>query len=82
MKIRYYQNIDGWRWFGFTLAMLSVFILSSANISTQWIGWLLSCVSCSIWIYMGFKDKDIPRGLMECAYLLLSLRAVYNWISH
>lgn len=81
MKIRYYQKIDGWRWLGFVLAMISVFILSSANISTQWIGWTLSCVSCSLWVYFGVKDKDIPRALMELVYLLLSMRAVFNWLT-
>ena len=34
MKIRYYKNINGWRWLGFFIAMASVSILSSANIST------------------------------------------------
>jgi len=80
MKIRYYQNITGWRWIGFVLAILSVYILSSANISTQWIGWLIGCVSCSIWVFMGIKDRDIPRTLMELCYLILGLRAVYNWL--
>jgi hypothetical protein len=46
MKIRYYQHINGARWIGFGLAMMSVFILSSANIATQWVGWSLSVVSC------------------------------------
>jgi hypothetical protein len=81
MKIRYYKDINGARWIGFGLAMLSVYILSSANISTQWIGWSLSVVSCSMWIYFGIKDKDWPRALMELSYLILSMRAVFNWLS-
>jgi len=81
MKIRYYQKINGWRWLGFILAMISVYILSSANISTQWIGWSLSCISCSLWVYFGIKDKDVPRALMELVYLILSMRAVFNWLS-
>jgi len=81
MKIRYYQKLDKGRWAGFILAMLSVYILSSANISTQWVGWTLSCISCSLWIYFGLKDKDWPRALMEVSYLLLSMRAVFNWLS-
>jgi hypothetical protein len=81
MKIRYYKRIDGWRWTGFSLAILSVFILSGANVNTQWIGWALSCVSCSIWVYMGYKDKDIPRTLMEVVYLALGMRAVWNWLT-
>jgi hypothetical protein len=81
MKIRYYQKIDGWRWTGFILAMISAFILSNANVETQWIGWSVACVSCGIWIYMGVKDKDTPRALMEAMYLLLALRAIWNWLS-
>ena len=81
MKIRYYKDINGYRWIGFFLAMASVWILSSANVSTQWVGWTLSCISCSIWVYFGIKDKDIPRALMELSYLILSMRAVFNWLT-
>ena len=80
MKIRYYKNINGWRWLGFFIAMASVSILSSANISTQWVGWSLSVVACVMWGYFGLKDKDWPRALMELMYLILSMRAVYNWL--
>ena len=58
MKIRYYQRIDGWRWVGFLLAIIGAFILSNANVNTQWMGWAVACCSCSIWIYMGIKDGD------------------------
>tara|TARA_B100000424_G_C22770770_1_gene415054 strand:+ start:312 stop:557 length:246 start_codon:yes stop_codon:yes gene_type:complete len=81
MKIRYYTGIDGWRWLGFVLAMFGAFILSNADTSTQWIGWAIASCSCSIWIYMGIKDRDIPRALMELMYLLLAIRAIYNWVS-
>jgi len=80
MKIRYYKKIDQWRWIGFVLAMSSIFILSGADVSTQWIGWAIACCSCSIWICMGIKDKDVPRTLMEVMYFLLGLRAVWNWM--
>lgn len=80
MKIRFYKNIDGLRWIGFLVAMIGTFILSSANVETQWIGWAMGLVSCSIWVYFGWKDKDTPRTLMELMYLLLSMRAVYNWL--
>ena len=60
--------------------MISIFILSDADVATQWIGWGIACFSCSIWIYMGIKDKDVPRTLMEVMYFLLGLRAVWNWI--
>jgi hypothetical protein len=26
------------------------------------------------------KDKDWPRALMEFMYLILSMRATYNWL--
>lgn len=81
MKIRYYQNINGWRWLGFFVAIASVSILSSANISTQWVGWSLSVIACVMWVYFGLKDRDWPRALMELMYLILSMRAVYNWIT-
>ena len=80
MKIRYYHKIDGWRWLGFILAMIGAFILSSGDPNRQWMGWAIATVSCSIWIYMGIKDGDIPRALMEAMYLLLALRAIWNWL--
>ena len=80
MKIRFYQNLNGARWVGFLIAIISCFILSNANVETQWIGWAIGCVSCSMWVYFGFKDKDTPRALMEVMYLLISMRALYNWI--
>jgi hypothetical protein len=69
MKIRYYQKIDGWRWLGFILAMIGAFILSNANVETQWMGWAIATVSCSIWIYMGIKDRDTPRALRDVSHL-------------
>lgn len=80
MKIRYYQNINGWRWLGFILAMISAFLLSGGNPSVQWMGWAVATVSCSMWIYFGVKDGDTPRALMEGMYLLLAIRGVYNWV--
>ena len=60
--------------------MVGAFILSGGDPSVQWVGWLIATFSCSIWIYMGIKDKDLPRALMELMYLLLALRGIYNWI--
>ncbi len=74
----FYKN--KYRWLGFTFAIISVFILSSANVTTQWIGWTLSVIACMMWVYFGYKDKDWPRALMEFMYLILSMRAVYNWL--
>ena len=79
-EIRYYKKIDGWRWLGFILAMTGAWVLSNANPDTQWLGWAIAVSSCSIWVYMGWKDKDVPRALMEFMYLLLALRAIYNWV--
>ena len=70
MKIRYYKDLSGLRWIGFALAMIGAFILSNANVDTQWMGWVVALFSCSIWIYMGYKDRDVPRALMELMYLL------------
>jgi drug/metabolite transporter (DMT)-like permease len=80
MKIRYYQKIDGWRWIGFILAMVGAFILSSGDPDKQWMGWAVAIFSCSIWIYMGIKDKDTPRALMELMYMLLAIRGIWNWL--
>ena len=79
-SIRYFDGAVPERWLGFALAVASVWILSSANISTQWIGWLLSVIACVMWVYFGYKDKDWPRALMELMYLILSMRAMYNWL--
>ena len=79
MKIRFYEKLDGFRWLGFILAMISAFILSSGNEELQWLGWAVALFSCSIWVYMGYKDKDVPRALMELMYLCLAIRGVWNW---
>ncbi len=81
MKMKYFlkvRNKD--RWLGFCLAVASVYVLSEANISTQWIGWLLSVIACFMWVWFGYRDKDYPRALMELMYLILSMRAMYNWL--
>lgn len=80
MKIRFYKNLTELRWIGFALAMISAFLLSGGNPDIQWIGWGIACFSCSIWLYMGYKDGDIPRALMELMYLLLAIRGVIMWI--
>ena len=80
MKIRYYKDIDGWRWTGFLLAMIGAFILTGGDPNTQWLGWAVGMFSCSIWIYMGYKDRDVPRALMEIMYLCLSIRGIINWL--
>ena len=76
--IRFWQNKG--RWLGLGIAVASVYILSEANVSTQWIGWFLSVIACFMWVYFGWRDKDYPRALMELMYLILSMRAMYNWL--
>ena len=68
------------RWVGLAIAISSVYILSEANINTQWIGWFLSIIACMMWVWFGWRDKDYPRALMELMYLILSMRAMYNWL--
>jgi len=80
VKIRFYKNLTELRWIGFALAMVSAFLLSGGNPNIQWIGWGIACFSCSIWLYMGYKDGDIPRALMELMYLLLAIRGVIMWM--
>lgn len=80
MKIRFYKNLTELRWIGFTLAMVSAFLLSGGNPNIQWVGWGIACFSCSIWLYMGYKDGDTPRALMELMYLLLAIRGVIMWV--
>ena len=48
---RFFKN--KFRWFGLILAVTSVAILSSANISTQWVGWSLSVAACVMWVWFG-----------------------------
>ena len=83
MKIRYYHVAKN-RWWGFAIAMASIFILSDVrwfyNSIAQVIGWSFASISCGFWVYIGMNDKDIPRTLMELMYFVLALRAVYNWL--
>jgi len=69
------------RWLGLAIAISSVYILSEANVNTQWIGWFLSIIACIMWVWFGYRDKDYPRALMELMYLLLSMRAMFNWLA-
>jgi len=69
------------RWLGLAIAISSVYILSEANVDTQWIGWFLSIIACIMWVWFGYRDKDYPRALMELMYLLLSMRAMFNWLA-
>ena len=62
MKMKYFlkvRNKD--RWLGFCLAVASslMFYLEFPNISTQWIGWLLSVIACFMWCGLGIEIKTI-----------------------
>jgi drug/metabolite transporter (DMT)-like permease len=80
MKKRFYHIKNKDRWLGLAIAVSSVYILSEANVDTQWLGWLLSVIACFMWVWFGYRDKDYPRALMELMYLILSMRAMYNWL--
>ena len=67
------------RWIGFVLAVLGVYLLSTANPSIQHWGWLLSEISCAIWVYAGIRDRDIARTCMEICYTFLAIRGRINW---
>ena len=67
------------RWIGFILAVLAVYLRSTANPSIQHWGWLLSAISCAIWGYAGARDGDIARTLMEICYTILAIRGILNW---
>ena len=62
MKKRFLTIKNKDRWLGLAIAVSSVYILSEANIATQWIGWLLSVIACVMWVYFGYRDKDYPRA--------------------
>ena len=77
-------ELTNFRWLGFFLAMLGVYLLSDGdyfcNPIVQSIGWGSACLSAFFWVIMGIRDKDIPRTLMELVYMILALRAIINWI--
>ncbi len=75
------ENNDYWRWLGFLLAVFGAYVLGNAEVNSQWLGWSICTVSCLIWIFMGIKDRDIPRTLMEIMYFIIGLRAIVNWLN-
>jgi hypothetical protein len=85
MKIRYYKELSNYRWIGFFIAMISIYILSDGdyfgNSIIQSIGWGSACLSTAFWVFIGMRDGDIPRTLMELVYFGLSVRAVVNWLA-
>ena len=75
------KKTNFWRWFGFILAVIGAYILGNAQVLSQWMGWTICSISCLIWIFMGIKDRDIPRTLMEVMYFIIGIRAIINWIN-
>ena len=75
------KNNDYWRWLGFLLAVFGAYVLGNAEVNSQWLGWSICTVSCLIWVFMGIKDRDIPRTLMEIMYFIIGLRAIVNWLN-
>jgi len=68
------------RWIAFVGAVSSLLLLTSGNVSIQWIGWTVSSISCLAWIWFAKKDKDVPRMLMEICYFIAGIWGIYNWI--
>ena len=75
------KKTNYWSWFGFILAVIGAYILGNAQVLSQWIGWTICSISCLIWIFMGIKDRDVPRTLMEVMYFIIGIRAIINWIN-
>ena len=73
------KDIKWWRWIGFFLAVLGAYILGTAKIDSQWIGWTICSLSCINWIFKAVTDKDLPRTLMEVMYLVLAIRGIIEW---
>ena len=77
-------ELTNFRWLGFFLAMLGVYLLSDGdyfgNPMVQSIGWGSACLSALFWVIMGVKDKDVPRMLMEICYFIAGIWGIYNWI--
>ncbi|NBP55538.1 hypothetical protein EBU71_03170 [bacterium] len=70
------------RWVAAISGLTACIILSEATIATQWIGWVVSLLSCSLWFYAASADKDTPRIFMNLLYIFLCIRAIFNWIMH
>lgn len=69
-----------YRWVAFLGAVSSLVLLTSGVVSIQWLGWLISSISCLAWIYFARQDRDTPRMLMEMCYFIASLIGVINWL--
>ena len=71
-----------YRWIAFIIAFMSVYILTRPNVDWQWFGWVLSAVSCIVWIIVALKQEDTPRCLMEVMYFVMAVWGVVNWYGY
>ncbi len=67
------------RWFAFAFTMLGTWLLTNTNTEYFSLGWGISAISTLAWAYFAYKDKDIPRGLMELCFVILCIRGVINF---
>ena len=62
------------RWLAFVATLIGTYILTTTNTEYQWIGWFISFLSTSMWVYCAYKDGDIPRCTMEACFIFLCLK--------
>ena len=67
------------RWIALILCLIGTWLLTNTNISLFSVGWTLSGLSTVMWCYIGIRDKDLPRALMEMFFVILCIRGVINF---
>ena len=67
------------RWLAFGATLIGTYILTTTNTEYQWIGWFISFLSTSMWVYCAYKDGDIPRCTMEACFMFLCLKGTISW---
>ena len=67
------------RWIAFAATMLGTWILTNTNVNLFALGCFISAITTIMWAYFAFKDKDIPRALMEICFVFLCFRGVINF---
>ena len=67
------------RWFALILCLVGTWLLTNTNISLFSLGWAISAISTVMWCYFGWKDRDIPRAIMELCFVILCIRGVINF---
>lgn len=74
----HYRNI------ALVLIIISMIIFMTAITSIQWLGWGLTAISTSLWIYDCRLDKDLKHGKyarlkMETLYLIGAILNTITW---